>query len=97
MTFREAIEIIKVAKAEVEWEYPLDYQIAFDKAIEVLEKYDKSEKVFDTLKINVRPMIDDYDIDEFVEKAKNCPSEEAICYGCHDNCRKCESMAILSI
>ena len=38
MTNEEAIEIIKIAKAEVEWDYPMDYQIAFDKAIEALEK-----------------------------------------------------------
>lgn len=38
MTEREAIEIIKTAKADVEWNYPLDYSIAFDTAIEALEK-----------------------------------------------------------
>ena len=36
MTYKEAIETIKMAKAEVEWEYPMDYQVAFDMAIEVL-------------------------------------------------------------
>lgn len=42
MTNKEAIEIIKVAIAEVEWNYPLDYVIAFEKAIEALEKTGKS-------------------------------------------------------
>ena len=37
VTNKEAIEIIKMAIAEVEWEYPLDYTIAFEKAIEALE------------------------------------------------------------
>ena len=37
----EAIEIIKVAIAEVEWEYPMDYTVAFEEAIEALEKADK--------------------------------------------------------
>ena len=33
MTAKEAIEVIKVAIAEVEWEYPLDYAAAFDEGI----------------------------------------------------------------
>lgn len=38
MTDKEAIEIIKVARAEVEWEYPMEYAAAFDRAIEALER-----------------------------------------------------------
>lgn len=38
MTNEEAIETIKTAIAEVEWEYPMDYAAAFDVAIEALEK-----------------------------------------------------------
>jgi formamidopyrimidine-DNA glycosylase len=38
MTPQEAIEIIKIAIAEVEWNYPMDYAVAFEKAIEALEK-----------------------------------------------------------
>ena len=41
MTNEEAIEIIKIARAEVEWEYPMDYAAAFDKAIEALEQEPK--------------------------------------------------------
>lgn len=41
MTSEEAIEAIKTAIAEVEWEYPLDYAAAFDMAIEALEKQPK--------------------------------------------------------
>lgn len=37
MTNKEAIKIVKVAQAEVEWEYPLDYAVAFDLAIKALE------------------------------------------------------------
>lgn len=37
MTNREAIETIKIAIAEVEWNYPMEYSVAFDKAIEALE------------------------------------------------------------
>ena len=38
MTPEEAITILKIAKTEVEWDYPLDYAIAIDTAIEALEK-----------------------------------------------------------
>lgn len=38
MTRQEAIDIIKVAQAEVEWEYPLDYMVAFRKAVEALSE-----------------------------------------------------------
>lgn len=38
MTDKEAIEIIKVARAEVEWEYPMEYAAAFDRAIDALEQ-----------------------------------------------------------
>ena len=38
MTAKEAIKTIQVAIGEVEWEYPLDYSVAFETAIEALEK-----------------------------------------------------------
>lgn len=38
MTREEAIKVLKVAVAEVEWEYPMDYAAAFDLAIEALEQ-----------------------------------------------------------
>lgn len=38
MTNKEAIETIKIAIAEVEWDYPMDYVVAFETAIEALEK-----------------------------------------------------------
>lgn len=38
MTPKEAIKTLEIAKAEVEWNYPLDYAIAIDTAIEALEK-----------------------------------------------------------
>lgn len=38
MTEKEAIKTIEAAKAEVEWNYPLDYAAAFEMAIEALEK-----------------------------------------------------------
>lgn len=38
MTPEEAIKILEVAKAECEWNAPLEYQAAFDAAFEALEK-----------------------------------------------------------
>ena len=38
MTPQGAIEIIKIAIAEVEWNYPMEYAEAFENAIEALEK-----------------------------------------------------------
>ena len=35
---QEAIGIMKIAIAEVEWNYPMDYAVAFETAIEALEK-----------------------------------------------------------
>jgi hypothetical protein len=42
MTNQEAISTIETAIAEVEWEYPLDYAIAFEKAIEALQNGPKT-------------------------------------------------------
>jgi enolase len=51
MTKEEAIETLKVAKSEIEWEYPMDYQIALDMAIKALEKepilYKIKEQILD--------------------------------------------------
>ena len=38
MTNSEAIELIKTAAAEVEWEYPMDYAAAFDMAIAAMKQ-----------------------------------------------------------
>ena len=38
MTIQEAIGIMKITLAGVEWEYPMDYAAAFETAIETLEK-----------------------------------------------------------
>lgn len=43
MTLKEAIKTIRVAIAEVEWNYPLDYAEAFETAIEALEKQIKKK------------------------------------------------------
>lgn len=39
MTYEEAIKTIKIAKAEVEWNYPMEYWEAFDIAIDCIAKH----------------------------------------------------------
>lgn len=58
---KEAIKILEVAKAEVEWNYPLDYAIAIDTAIEALEK-----------QIPKKPISLGEDIDRDVGQCPNC-------------------------
>ena len=63
MTNQEAIETIKIAIAEVEWNYPMDYSIAFDMAIAALEKekiykstiFKISETLVDESKLHITP------------------------------------------
>lgn len=38
MTPKEAIETLKIAIAEVEWNFPMDYTVTFENAISALEK-----------------------------------------------------------
>lgn len=51
MTAEEAIQTIEAAKAEVEWNYPLDYAAAFDLAIEALEKQIPKKPIINKRKI----------------------------------------------
>ena len=38
MTPEEVIKTLEVAKAEVEWNYPMDYAVAIDEAIKAIDK-----------------------------------------------------------
>ena len=44
MTNEEAIETINIAMAEVEWDYPMDYTVAFEAAIDALQKVEAYER-----------------------------------------------------
>ena len=46
MTNKEAIETIKIAMAEVEWNYPMDYTVAFEMAIDAIEKQMPNKPAF---------------------------------------------------
>ena len=51
MTNQKAIEIIKSAQAQIEWDYPMDYAVAFDMAISALQAQElsKTQKPLDTI------------------------------------------------
>ena len=51
MTAKEAIQTIEAAKAEIEWNYPLDYAAAFEVAIEALEKQIPKKPIINKRKI----------------------------------------------
>ena len=84
MTPEEAITILKIAKTEVEWDYPLDYAIAIDTAISALEK-----------QIPKKP---DYEADGYDNKGEliydtwicpNCEKRYEVDYDHYDYCPKC--------
>lgn len=77
MNIDETIKTIETARAEVEWEYPMDYAAAFDAAIRALEKqkelaeysgYDICE--WDTGEYQIAEIVDDFLIDEVKGKNK---------------------------
>ena len=38
MNLREVIKTLEIARAEVEWDYPMDYAVAIDEAIKAIDK-----------------------------------------------------------
>lgn len=44
MKIKEIIETLKMIKAVIEWDYPLDYAIVIDEAIEILKECEKGER-----------------------------------------------------
>ena len=38
MNLKDVIKTLEIAKAEVEWNYPMDYAVAIDEAIEAVDK-----------------------------------------------------------
>ena len=43
---QETIGIMKIAISEVEWNYPMDYAVAFETAIEALEKQEPKRTTY---------------------------------------------------
>lgn len=40
MTRKEVIDALEIAKAEVEWNYPMNYYVAIDQAIKYIQAYE---------------------------------------------------------
>ena len=62
MTRNEAIETINIAMAEVEWNYPMDYTVAFEMAVDALEKMKELEKGLEDLEDTLN---DAYTLNDF--------------------------------
>ena len=81
MKIEEAITILQVAKAEVEWSAPLDYQEAIDMAIEALEKQ---------IPKKIRVYHDESDTEEMFEDMCACPVCDRDLHGGGDKyCPRC--------
>ena len=48
MNLKEVIKTLELAKAEVEWNYPMDYAVAIDEAIKAVEKQIAKKPVFNS-------------------------------------------------
>ena len=47
MNLKEVIKTLELAKAEVEWDYPMDYAVAIDEAIKAIDKQIPKEPIGD--------------------------------------------------
>lgn len=79
MKIEKIIETIKIAAAEVEWNYPLDYTIALDEAAELLEKQvPKKPKLYV-----------ETECDYWIWKCPNCGDEWLFRYNYCSSCGQC--------
>jgi hypothetical protein len=83
MTPEKTIDTIKIAQAEVEWNYPMDYIEAFDEAVNALEKQIPKNPIFSG---------DGYWNGELVYDTWNCPNcdkDYEVDYDKYDYCPNC--------
>ena len=74
MTEQESIEIIKTAQAQIEWDYPMEYAVAFDMAIEALEKQIPKKPVMGyAFGEKIREVIKRTDPERAESKTECCP------------------------
>lgn len=57
MNNQEAIEVIKLAQAQIEWDYPMDYTVAFDMAISALQEQEAKHSIESNLTQNALDLI----------------------------------------
>ena len=108
MTEYEAIETIEAAKAEVEWNYPLDYAIAFDMAKEALETMSELKKrnitvqdLENYMKFEDECIKKNFTFKSLIEaREKQTPKKPTIHrnqYGHYYTCPTCDSINIIGI
>jgi len=61
MTIDEAIETIRLAIAQVEWDYPMNYAAAFDAALKALQK---QKELAQYSRYDICEWFEDYDYDD---------------------------------
>ena len=99
MTKKEAIDALKLMQAQIEWDYPMDYSVAIDMAIDALASIDQYRWERDIAIDQLHSL--GYELGEkprrmsnkelSVEAIRNLPSSQSDasdCWGC--NCPKME-------
>lgn len=68
MTSKEAIDLLKIAKAEIEWDYNLEYQLALQKAIEALDYIPISKNILNLYDVNLTKSEEGFIQADFIPK-----------------------------
>lgn len=78
MTNEDAIKTINIAAAEVEWDYPMDYQVAFEMAVDALEKHIPKKPIKYDIDYSGNPLFrcpvcgDSWNSNEFGDGIEHC-------------------------
>ena len=71
MSIDEIIQGIEVIKAQAEWDYPLDWQIVLDGAVDNMRKYQMFQaKHVERLKADMVAMLTEIQLE--IEESENC-------------------------
>ncbi len=95
MTAREAIKQIDLAISEIEWEYPIGYAAAFEKAITALEADDEREHLIRTALAASGNEISDRELYKGIEYANNLKMLETMAHNTQKTVETTDSPATL--
>ena len=71
LTIDEIIQGIQVIKAQAEWDYPLDWQIVLDGAIDTMRKYQQLQADYENrLKADLKAILVELQME--IEESENC-------------------------
>lgn len=79
MTLEEAIETIKLAQAQIEWDYPMDYAVAFDMAISALQEQEAKHSNESSL---TQKALDTISRQAAIDAMMRLQTEDIEMYGC---------------